>query len=152
MQQQLTTGKSLIVLAQLAERAIIAGDTAKLEALEPQQRMLLEQQIQQETARQKLTAEIAALLKIDRAPTLTELLPRLPRSEAEPLALLRTDILKTQRRMEKLNRSNALLLENALEFVRFSLNAITTAALKPARYGVNMARLSAPAFYIDSKA
>ena len=47
MQQQLMTGKSLIALAQHAERAIIAGDT-KLEVLEPQQRMLLDQQIEQE--------------------------------------------------------------------------------------------------------
>ena len=38
MQQQLTTGKSLLALAQLTERAIIAGDTRKLEALEPESR------------------------------------------------------------------------------------------------------------------
>jgi flagellar biosynthesis/type III secretory pathway chaperone len=152
MQQQLMTGKSLIALAQHAERAIIAGDIKKLQDLEPQQRMLLDQQIRQESARQKMTSEIAAQLKIDRMPTLLELLPRIPREDAVALASLRSEILKTQRRMDRINRSNAMLLENAMEFVRFSLNAITSAALKPARYGVNMARLSAPAFYIDSKA
>ena len=33
-----------------------------------------------------------------------------------------------------------------------STTTATTAALKPARYGVNMVRLEAPSFYIDSKA
>jgi flagellar biosynthesis/type III secretory pathway chaperone len=152
MQQQLTTGKSLLALAQVAERAIIAGDTQKLEEIEPSQRILLEQQAEQETARQKVTADIAAALKIDRAPTLSTLLPNLAPSDAEPLAKLRSEILQTQRRMDKINRSNAVLIENALEYIRFSLGAITSAALKPARYGVNMTQLAAPAFYIDSKA
>ena len=62
-----------------------------------------------------MTVEIATQLKIDRVPTLLELLPRIPRADAVALASLRTEILKTQRRMDKINRSNAVLLENAME-------------------------------------
>ena len=54
--------------------------------------------------------------------------------------------------MESQNQCNARLLENALGIVKFNLESLTTAALRPARYGVNMARLEAPSFYVDSKA
>ena len=152
MQQQLTTGRSLLALAEVSEQAIIEGDTRKLEELAPQQRTLMEQQLAQESTRLQTTAELSARLGLERAPTLSMLLPELAPSDAIALATLRTQILATQRRMESQNHCNAQLLENALGFVKFNLEALTTAALRPARYGVNMARLEAPSFYVDSKA
>lgn len=152
MQQQLTTGKTLLALAEVSEKAIVEGDTQKLETLAPQQRILLEQQIAQENARQQAACELSARLGLEQAPTLTTLLPMLAPSDAIALAALRTQILATQRRMESQNQCNAQLLENALGFVKFNLEALTTAALRPAKYGVNMARLEAPSFYVDSKA
>jgi len=152
MQQQLTTGRSLLALAEVSEKAIVEGDTQRLETLAPQQRMLIEQQIAQENARQQATAELSARLGLEQAPTLTTLLPVLAPADAIALAALRTQILATQRRMESQNQCNAQLLENALGFVKFNLEALTTAALRPAKYGVNMARLEAPSFYVDSKA
>ena len=152
MQQQLTTGRSLLALAEVSEQAIVEGDIRKLETLAPQQRTLIEQQIAQENARQQATTELSARLGLDKAPTLTTLLPELTPADAIALAALRTQILATQRRMESQNQCNAQLLENALGFVKFNLEALTTAALRPARYGTNMARLEAPSFYIDSKA
>lgn len=152
MQQELTLSKGLLALAERSERAIIDGDIETLDTLEQQQRSLLDQQVALETERQLITAELAKRLKFDRVPTLTELLPALPASEATPLAVLRRQMLATQRRLDTVNKSNARLLENAIEFVKFSLGALTSAALKPARYGVNLARLSTPSFYIDSKA
>ena len=151
MQQQLSTGRSLLALAELSEKAIIEGDTRQLEALVPQQRILIEQQLAQENARQQATAELSAKLGLNQAPTLTTLLPELSPGEAIALASLRTQILATQRRMESQNHCNAQLLENALGFVKFNLEALTSAALRPARYGVNMAQLEAPSFYIDSR-
>lgn len=152
MQQQLTTGRSLLALAEVSEKAIVEGDTHKLEALAPQQRTLIEQQIAQENARQNATAELTAKLGLDETPTLTTLLPELAPADAIALATLRTQILATQRRMDSQNQCNAVLLENALGFVKFNLEALTTAALRPARYGTNVARLEAPSFYVDSKA
>ncbi len=152
MQQQLATGRSLLALAEVSEKAIIEGDTRTLETLVPQQRILLEQQLAQENARQQATAELSAKLGLNQAPTLCTLLPELSPADAVALAALRTQILATQRRMESQNHCNAQLLENALGFVKFNLEALTTAALRPARYGLNMARLEAPSFYVDSKA
>lgn len=151
MQQQLSTGRSLLALAEVSEQAIVDGDIHKLEILAPQQRTLIEQQIAQENARQQATKELSAKLGLDNAPTLTTLLPELSPSDAIALAALRAQILATQRRMETQNQCNAQLLENALGFVKYNLETLTTAALRPARYGVNMARLEAPSFYIDSK-
>jgi hypothetical protein len=152
MHQQLTVGKTLVVFAQAAQQAIIDCDVVKLEALAPQQRGLLDQQSAQETARQQITCELSRLLGQDCVPTLSSLLPAFPPAEAKALELLRGQILETERRMQVLNRSSAILLDNALGCVKFGLETLTSAALKPARYGVNLAQLSRPSFYIDSRA
>ena len=54
--------------------------------------------------------------------------------------------------LEIVQARNRRLIDNALEYARFSLELLTEAALQPARYGANLARISAPTFYIDSKA
>ena len=152
MQQQLTTGRALLSVAELSEQALIAGDTDRLSALTPQQRILMDQQAGQETARQQAAADLSAKLGLESESALSAMLPRLAPADAVALATLRAQILATQRRLETQNHCNAQLLENALGFIKFNLEALTKAALKPARYGVNMTRLSAPSFYIDSKA
>ncbi|HLJ55958.1 MAG TPA: flagellar protein FlgN [Chthonomonadaceae bacterium] len=152
MQQQLTTGKSLLALAEVSEKAIIEGDTGKLSELVPQQQALLEMQIAQEKARQEAATVLSTRLGLEDSAPLSTLLPELAPADAIALAALRTQILATQRRVESQNDCNRRLLDNALSFVKFNLEALTSAALKPAKYGVNLTRLEAPSFYIDSKA
>jgi flagellar biosynthesis/type III secretory pathway chaperone len=152
LQQQLSTGRALVALAERCERALIQGDTQMLDTLGPAQRSLLEQQAAQEAVRRQVTAELAGRLGLETVPTLSELQPSLPQSDADALSDLRDQILAAARRMDALNQGNSLLLANALEFVKFSLGALTTAALKPARYGVNFAQIATPSFYVDSKA
>ena len=79
-------------------------------------------------------------------------MPRCPTREQESLRDLRADLLKLHQQLEIVQARNRRLLDNALEFVRFSLETLTTAALQPARYGTNLKRIAAPTFYIDSKA
>lgn len=152
LQQELLSGKTLIALAEEAGEAIIAGDAERLPAIEARQKQALEQQRAQETARIAVTRELAWGLEIQRLPSLSELMQALPPREAESLSLLRTQLLETHLRLEKVNSRNRLLLENMLDYVRFSLQALTTAALQPARYGTNLTQVAAPSFYIDSKA
>ncbi len=152
MHLQLMTGRALLVLAELSERATIAGDTRALESLEPKQRGLLEQSSAHEFARRMAAAELAVALGLDGAATLKTLLGALLPGEAAQLIALRSQILDVNRRLERINASNARLLRNALGYVQFNLNALTSAALKPAKYGVNLAQISAPSFYVDSKA
>lgn len=152
MQLELTTGRALVALARNAQRALVAGDPGQLDVLQPQQRSLVERQIALEAERQHATASLALRLGLDGVPTLSDLLRLLGPADAAALAALRTQMLQTERTMAALNQSNTELVESALGFVKFSLNALTTAALRPARYGVNMNQLAAPSFYIDSKA
>src|SRR5689334_2131625 len=121
MQQQLATGNALVVLAQIAEKAIIAGNAPELDTLTPRQKALLDRQIALESARQQITLELSHALGMDRAATLSMLLPALPRVEASALQSLRREIVETERKMDALNRRNALLLEHALEYVKFSM-------------------------------
>src|SRR5690242_18647118 len=71
MQQQLATGSALMVLAQIAEKAIIAGNALELETLTPRQKGLLDRQIALESARQQITLELSNALGMDRAATLS---------------------------------------------------------------------------------
>jgi hypothetical protein len=152
LQQELLTGRALVALARATESAIIAGDTARLDELAPQQRALLEKQAGLEVERRKAAADMAQKLRLNHVPPLSALLPALAPEDARPLAVLRRQMLETERAMDALNKSNSILLENAIGFVKFNLDALTSAALKPARYGVNLAQIAAPSFYIDSKA
>ena len=152
LQQELQTGKSLVSLAEEASAIIIAGEAEKRPALEARQRQVLELQRVQEAGRIAATRDLARGLGMERVPTLSELLKALPPQQATALSHLRARLLDTQAQLVQLNARNRLLLDNMLADVRFSLEALTTAALQPARYGTNLTQIAAPAFYIDSKA
>jgi hypothetical protein len=152
LQQELLSGKILVALAEESSVIIIAGDASKLPAIEERQRKVLEQQRHQETARIAATRNLAWGLGLERVPPLSELLKALTPHDAETLAQLRSNLLETQSQLERLNARNRLLLDNMLEYVRFSLEVLTSAALQPARYGTNLTQVAAPSFYIDSKA
>ncbi len=59
LQQELLIGKRLLELAEEQSDAIIAGDVARLSALELTQRRCVEQQEQLETARIRATRDLA---------------------------------------------------------------------------------------------
>lgn len=153
LQQELVLGKQLLALGAEETEVLVAANVARLQEIECEQRKCIDSQRLLETARMTLCRELAIGLCLDRIPkTLAELLPALPTRDQEALAKLRLELLEVHRQLENQNTRNRLLLNNALAFVKFSLNAVTTAVLKPARYGANLVRLSAPSFYIDSKA
>ncbi len=152
LQQELLLGKQLVALAEEESEVIIRGDVSRLAALEMEQRHCVEEQTGLENARMTATRTLAFALGMERIPTLSGLLPALPARDQDVISQLRVQLLETQGRLDSLNVRNRGLLENALEYVRFSLDALTTATLQPARYGVNLACVAAPAFYIDSKA
>jgi hypothetical protein len=152
LQQELAVGKRLIALAETMTDLLVNQETERLAALETEQRQCMEQQEALEQARIAVTRSLAGALGLDGLPTLSELLLRLPAREQEPLKRLRLELLTTQETLARLNARNRRLLDNALEYARFSLELLTAAALQPARYGTNLASLAAPTFYIDSKA
>lgn len=152
LQQELLVGRRMVALAEEESEALIAGDVPRLTPLLIEHQQTLEQQEVLETARQSATRELAWACGQERATTLLDLLPALPAREQDALSQLRVQLLETHGQLEVLNRRNRDLLETSLDIVRYSLDALTSAALQPARYGTNIARIAAPAFYIDSKA
>ena len=152
LQQEATLGKRLLALAQEESEVIIADNVPRLTVLQAEQQQCLKEQESLEQARMIATRDLAWALGMERAPTLLGLLPALPIPHQAELRALRAELLALHQQLEIAQARNRRLIDNALEYVRFSLDLLTDAALQPARYGANLARLSAPTFYIDSKA
>lgn len=152
LQQELLLGQHLMAISESETEAIIANDITRLSVLELDLRRHLEEQERLELARTGILRDLAFALRLEGLPTLTGLLTHLPPRERMLLSQLRVQILETQNELDKLTTRNKMLLENALEYVRFSLHALTEAALSPARYGTNLAAINTSTYYIDSKA
>lgn len=152
LQQQLALGQRMVALAEEETEALIQGDVPHLNRTQDELQKCLEQQMMFEKARIAVVRDLGWALGMERIPTFSELLPVLPVREQEALSQLRAQLLEVQARLDLLNRRNRQLLEVALDCTRFNLEMLTDAALRPARYGTNLTRIAAPAFYIDSKA
>ena len=152
LQQELALGKRLLNLTQEESDVIARNDVPRLNALQAEQQQCLAEQSALEQARALATRELAWNLGMERPPTLSALIAALPAREQPDLRSLRADLLTLHQQMEIVQARNRRLIDNALEYARFSLDLLTDAALQPARYGTNLARISAPTFYIDSKA
>lgn len=152
LQQELALGKCLLALMDAETEAIVASDITRLNQINAEQQTCLEQQRVLDKAREAAARDLAWGLGFERVPPFVELLTRLPENDQRALGDLRLQLLAIQGQLETGNVRNRLLLDRALDFVRFSLELLTSAALQPARYGTNLATLATPAFYIDSKA
>ena len=149
--QQLQLCRRLLAVCEEQTEALITNDLEKLHQLENEQRLSIEQQIEQEAIRAEAVRQIADSLGLSPLPTLTDLLPRLSSRDSETLERLRTDLKHVLGQLETVQHRNLELLENAQEYVRFSLELITGTMLQPARYGSNVHAVVAPAFYVDSR-
>jgi hypothetical protein len=152
LQEELTLSRHLLALAEEQTDVIVANDVKGLTRLQGEQQRCLNQQRALEKARIAAVRDLAWATGLDRVPTLKNLLPGLPAREQQALEQLRLQLLEVHSGLDRVHARNRYLLENALDYVRFSLEALTSAALQPARYGTNLTRVTAPAFYIDSKA
>jgi hypothetical protein len=152
LQQQLALGKRLVSLGEAQTDAIIAANIEQIMALEAEQAQTLLALEPLEQARAHAARELAWSLGFERVPSLSVLLPRLSERDQTALTGLRNQLLEVQRQMERIHARNRNLLEVALDYVQYSLELITSTALKPAAYGINLAHLAAPSFYIDSQA
>lgn len=152
LQEEYQIARRMVELAEQESEAIVANDIVTLNSLERELKLCMDQQAALDQARSVVTRTLAWAAGMDQQPTLLALVPHLPKSEQGALLKLRQQFLETQKHLEMLNARNRLLLENAMEYVRFSLDLLTTAVLQPARYGTNIASISTPTFYVDSKA
>ncbi len=152
LQAELRLLKSLLTLAEEQTEALMANNVQDLTRLQAEQQRCIEQQRALEKERVAVVRALAWEIGLERVPTLKNLLPDLPPREQGPMKQLRLQLLKVHADLGRVHKRNHHLLKNALDYVHFSLELLTSAALKPARYGTNLTRIAAPAFYIDSKA
>lgn len=152
LQQELLIGQRLVELSEAETEAIVANNISRLSTLELELRQRLEEQETLETSRLVAVRDLSWALGLEAIPTLTGLLSALPASERAALSQLRSQILETQAQLDRLTARNKNLINCVLEYIRFSLSMLSEAALSPARYGTNLAAVSTPTFYIDSKA
>ena len=152
LQRHLKLGRELIELAERQTEALVCNDVPRLNALEAAQKQCVTQQDTLDLERGVATRELSFALGMERIPSLSELLPHFPARDRAAFETLRGELLAAQTTLESLKNRNLLLLESALETTNFSIDALTSAILQPARYGANLTHIAAPAFYIDSKA
>ena len=152
LQSELKIGQSLLALVDSEAQLLIANNAVALAALEAEQQACMAKQNALGAERQAIVGELAARFAIPVPRTLTDLLAHLDDRDARSLQTLRARLLAVHTTLANRNAQNRCLLDNALDYVRFSLDALTDAALKPARYGTNLAALAAPTFYLDNKA
>lgn len=152
LQQHLLLARRLLRLSQEQNQALVANEVATITRLESEQRSVLVQQEALEPEREQATAQLAKALGLDTHATLSEFIPRLPLQEQRLFSQIRSELLKAQAELKRIKEQNLRLLQNAIEFVQFSMESITRTVFKPSRYGTNLAALAAPALLLDSRA
>ncbi len=152
LQHQLILARKLIRLSQEQTRALVSNDIVQIAVLETTVRESLSQQEGLEETRLQCTLEIAKALGLPPEATLVQVLPKLPPSDQRVLRQQRQEILKAHHELRALKEQNLHLLQNALDYVQFSLEAISSVAFKPSKYGTNLAALSSPSLLLDSRA
>jgi hypothetical protein len=136
--------------------ALIAADTPRVQALAEAGTTLVERQRLAEWQRIQAVAALTNALGIATPeggePSLSDLLPALGAAEAQKLTATRDEILAVHRALDEINEKNHPLIENALETLRLTMDAMNQILIQPARYGTNPVSVTRPAFYIDRQA
>ena len=152
LQQHLLLARRLLRLSEEQNRALVASDVVAITRLEGEQRVVLQQQEALEPEREQATLALAKILGLASHATLSEFIPHLPTQEQRLFGQIRRELLKAQEELKRIKEQNLSLLQNALDFVQFSMESITRTLFKPNRYGTNLVALAAPALLLDSRA
>lgn len=142
-------------LHQLADSitdALLLDDLSRIVLLETRQAELCMRQAELERARVKAAGDLARVALSDPAASLSELIAMLPENEQMALQCMRQELLAKLEALRLLNERNRTLLEDGMRFVQEALDKLATAVVRPASYGTNLATVTAPAFFVDSKA
>jgi hypothetical protein len=157
LQQDLLLGRKLLGLTEQQAEALRNHEPQQVQELLAAGEIVAAQQLEAGRQRTEAVRELARALGLkpdggSSLPPLSDLALHLPLPDAHRLLALRTEILAVEERLREAGERNRALIQNALDFVQFSLQALTGAALKPAKYGMNPNALAAPIFYLDHKA
>jgi hypothetical protein len=156
LQADLVLARQLLAALNDQSAALLANSHAQASAAETDMRQIAAQQAEtgrlREEAVRQLAASAGALVPTGTpAPSLSQVLRLLPAVETRSILTFRAELLRVEKAVQSAMARNRPLLENALEMIRITMEAMTRAATKTSRYGGGSA-MSAPTFYIDQKA
>lgn len=128
--------RSALATLQEVRAAALAGDAPRLEALRGPQEELARQAQALRAEGAAIRGRAAAVLGVPEAEaTLDRLADRLGGRAAEQLRVAGADVRALAAEVDRLNRSNAAVLEHGLSFIRRVLRDLTGAEIPAAGYG-----------------
>lgn len=156
LQQECDTGGKLISEGKLLTDALIKLNHREVDEIQTRMQILHQRQEILDVERYQIAKNVAILSGIMAEkdaiiPPLSRLLNRLSSSEARRLSVIRDNIIKTNIELKTVNERNRVLLQNAVEYVRYTMQYLSNAALQPAKYGINPNALIKPVFYLDQR-
>jgi hypothetical protein len=157
LELDLEYSRQMLCVLNAQTEALLANDARSVSLIDRHAKSVIRKQQSNDTER---TAAVTALarelgVQVDDdmpVPTLSDLALNLPLSEARGVLGLRMSILENHAKIKETNERNRLLAENALAWVRASLDAIRECAFKPARYGTNPNTITPAVLYINQTA
>jgi flagellar biosynthesis/type III secretory pathway chaperone len=126
--------QQLLSLAEAQHEALLARQTEALQEQSDRQMILLTEAYRLEVAGKKALEQICGELGLNMKATLSEVLERLEPHHAAPLKELRDEIVYTVTRLGRINQTNAVLFECAIDVVRFTMQLLTKSSASFAVY------------------
>lgn len=136
LQSEAAAYAELLQLSEKKQRILIEGKAPELEEILKQEELLTSRVGSLEKRRTELHEQLAAHFGISAQElVLTRLVSLVPEPHARELAQLKQDLNRTLDRLGKLNRQNAQLIRQSLEYINFSLNLLIGADGSPVYNG-----------------
>lgn len=124
--------QDLLLLGEEKRQALVAANTAELEAITRREELKILEGTKLEERRAKATAALATRYKLTGAqPTLLMLADKADANTAEKIQLLGAELDVVAKRLMRLNDTNAALIHQALHFVQYNLNLLTRSQAEP---------------------
>lgn len=123
---------SILKLGKQKSAAVIAANMQELEALTQKEQLLLAQVAKLETARGRISGEIAAGYGVDaQNATLAKMRGLAEPAVAEVLGRIADDFQKIFSELLPINKLNSELIEQALSYVGYNINLLTQNSIGP---------------------
>lgn len=126
----------LISIAESKTGVIVKGDTEQLQVLVGKEQKLIGELGKLKDVREQIIGQISKSIGIQSEEmTLTKLADMLPQDQSQRLIQIRDRLQETIGQLTAKNDLNQQLIQNALDYVDFSLNLLTQPAPQAPQYG-----------------
>lgn len=115
---------------------VVHGEVENLQTLVGKEQKIVSELSKLKDAREQILRQISKSIgKSADELKISDILEVLPADQARPLAEIRDKLMETIKKLSDRNALNQKLLQNALEYVDFSLNLLTQPAPQTTQYG-----------------